>query len=355
MTSFKVNQFQNSSWKKFEDFYSCGTRIRKRNSNIEFNLWKDNRNLHFVTKNNNFSKCKFWIISDGTNECRTGAYIPVNTTAGYIGWYECDNNKELNHELFRNVLEWFLENKCDHIIGPINGSTWYDYRFNLTSSTPIFHGEPFQPLYYVDYWKAEGFVPSIQYLSSFSLFPDLTEINFKMARKHLETMNLLIEPLSPDVYIKYQKNLHLFLNDTFKKNPFFSSIDEREFEFIHKELPDFLNPEFSFIILNSNSFPIGLFISYPENTHPLNTNSKSSNKIFQGPKLIIKTVALHPEWQNRQIGSMMIKLLYNIAKKNNMSYVIHALMYHKNISALVGNEKFDAIPSRIYSLFEKSL
>ena len=72
-------------------------------------------------------------------------------------------------------------------------------------------------------------------------------------------------------------------------------------------------------------------------------------------KLLIKTIATLPEWRNKQIGTLMINLVHNLANESEYDEIYHLLMYQENLSATKGKEKFVTTCVRQYALFSFDL
>ena len=82
---------------------------------------------------------------------------------------------------------------------------------------------------------------------------------------------------------------------------------------------------------------------------------KSSAKEHQSHKLILKTIATHPDYQNQKIGTIMVNLIHNQVYEIGFDQVIHAMMFSGNITSKVGSKKFNTKVLRTYSLMKKEL
>ncbi len=347
----KIKTINPASQTDWQAFLSCGQKIRKRNSGLEFNFWKDNvQNDHILN-----NKTVFWVASNGKSEGRLGAFLNKKNTVGHIGWYECDEDETLSKALFEKAYMWFLKNSCFKITGPINGSSWHQYRFNTSCGKPLFPGDPFQPKHYVRFWKNEGFKTSLFYHSTKRCLENAPEIDLKSVSEIFNKMGLSLKPFNEMVYQNNKTNLHKFLQISFTNNPLFTPIKFEQFCSIYDFLPASIPTGFSYILFDKNNYPAGLAIAYPEPYLQYYQKAGFADELMTMPKLIIKTVAVHPDWQNRKICSLLVKLLHGVAKKKDISHAIHALMFMDNRSSDISCRKFKSDSLREYAVFEKTI
>lgn len=341
---------QSSDWK---EFLACGARIRQRNAPASLPIWKDTDNQAILPKLHPDTRYQYWMISDERGKGRIGAYVREQETVGYLGWYECDPNESLSQELLGTAQDWLREQGCEQVIGPVSGSSWYSYRFNLEAEMPLFPGEPFQPLYYVEQWKRNGFSPAHSYLSTATDVLDDASLTETELIRILRAKHLSVHPLTEEVYLAHRKEIHSLLNTCFQVNPLFQAIGLEEFGLLYDALPQHLPSGFAYLMFDREKHPVGLYLSYPDAYHPLYAHNEDA--LLKSQKLIVKTVATHPTLQSQQIASLFVKRFHTLAKEKGIPYVIHALMYAHNISAKTEKRKFPTAPVRRYALFQKDL
>jgi len=332
-----------SDW---EHFLQTGTVVRRKVSPRWSSVWKDpSSRVHL-------EHARFWTIE---GKGRIGAFYLPSDHIGFLGWYECIDDPQIAAHLIHTAVEWLENKNCSKIIGPINGSSWYPYRFNLDSEHPLFAGEPFQPAFYLDQWKSAGFFPSIYYHSSaidLAASGGIGESDFQL---FLEELGLQRLPLDTDNYLRQKGQILDLLNECFQVNPLFESLEIEEFSWIFDRLPGGLQQDLSFLLLDTEGSLVGLYLSYPDSLHPKHEGNPEAKDLEKSPKLIVKTVATHPKWQGKQIGSQVVRYLHCQGRKMGMTHAIHALMYLKNISFSTTQRKFPSHTVRTYALLEKRL
>lgn len=282
-------------------------------------------------------------------------YYPDDPETGFIGWYECTNNPALSNEMISEACDWLKKEGCRKVIGPINGSTWYSYRFNMTSEDPLFPGEPNQPMYFIDQWKNAGFIKSVNYItekpSKNIIVPsDEEDVRSLLVKSGLK---LLRFPSNPDESVR--QKLYDFFHLCFENNPLFRPIILEDYTKLISESKLIMDPGLTFLVMDSEENIVGAYLSYMDAYHLDYILQKLQDEIYANNKLIIKTIATHPNRQNQQIGTIIINLIHNLAYKNGYDEVVHALMYSDNISAKKGREKFKTKVIREYCLMEKEL
>lgn len=334
------------------NFYEMGSRIRTRNNEGPVD-WIENRNISDFVLDEALDIMLFTSQSENDEGRIVAYYNKEDKIEGFLGWYECDQDIAINESLFKDSVAWLKEKGCKSIIGPINGTTWSDYRLNKTSPKPLFPGEPFQPLYYFEYWKKAGFEPNTIYRSEIPPRNIFKPTNLDEVSKLLFSngINLRQFPSQPEKVLL--DKLYDFYNICFETNPLFHPISREKYYAISDKMGQIIDTQHSFLLEDQNKKPIAVFISYKDVYHELYGKNNSDIEDYKKNKLIIKTIATHPDWQNKQIGTLMINLIHNLAYQNGYDEVIHALMYTENISSKRGREKFQTKIIREYCLMQK--
>ncbi|MBK7693601.1 MAG: hypothetical protein IPI30_04590 [Saprospiraceae bacterium] len=114
----------------------------------------------------------FYVLLDN-NEPQASLAIYNNPQLNYkgkksvcIGNYECVNNIKISKEIINYAINEAKRKGAEFLIGPMNGSTWDNYRFSLKLDHPNFLLEPYHHIYYNDHFLNSGFMPISKYRSS---------------------------------------------------------------------------------------------------------------------------------------------------------------------------------------------
>jgi len=339
---------------ELDNFYQIGQTIRDDQKTTELK-WSEEKNiLSFIDEFD--VTIKLFSAKSGSDLGRLAAFFFNDTpTQGIIGWFECHDNSALNHILFEEAFTWFKSTNCKSITGPINGCTWNNYRFNKSSEQPLFPSDPYQPFYYLKLWNQVGFSDSINYITEVPPKDFIQPMTFELVSHMLHEHGLKIENLSTLPGDKMKLKLYDFYNLSFSQNPLFRQITKEHYLSLFAKSSIILNGEHSFIVLDPKDNPICIFLCYNDIYHQHYLKNSLTSDDYKTNKLFIKTIATHPDWRNKQLGTLVINLIHNLAYKDGFDEVIHALMYSDNVSAKKGREKFKTKIIREYCLMSKEL
>jgi len=259
-----------------------------------------------------------------------------------IGSYECIDDAATAKSILSYAIELAKKKEYDIIIGPMEGSTWNNYRFSTHNKHPNFFMEPYHHDYYPSQWTAFGFSPVAHYVSNKDedlKFEAKTIENFEseIAKNRLTVRNLDMHKLETELIY-----LARFNNDAFKNNFLFSIISEEAFLNKYYPFRKYLDPKLIWIIedekaeIQALSFSIRDFMNQNENS------------------LIIKTLARRKDAPMKGIGAYLIHKTYQTAKQEGYESIIHALMIQDNSSVSI-SEKYDGSAYKSYVLFKYEL
>ena len=339
--------------KDLDLFYAIGKQVRLKHD-FQALPWRDDQNISLFA-NNPACSIRLYIAEAGDYIGRIAALHFKDQKEGVIGWYECSASESTSDALLSNATSYLLKQGCTSVVGPINGDTWNSYRFNLTAEKPIMPGDPYQPAYYVEYWKRFGFESKVHYQSDTAptdLFEPMTmEEGQELATQF--NLNVAYYPHKPDA--AFTAKMHQFYLACFENNPLFNDISLERYTELTEKLLQIFNPKHSLLVSDREGTPIAVTLSYEDVYHKLYEEGKLVDSEYATKKLLIKTIATHPEWRNKQIGTLMINLVHNLANQSGYDEIYHLLMFKENLSATKGKEKFVTKCVRRYALFSLEL
>ncbi len=281
----------------------------------------------------------------GDDKARVAAFAREKT--GYLGWYASSENSGLSTSVLNAACDWLKANGCTTAHGPINGSTWGDYRFNLDSETPLFPGEPVQPIYFIAQWENAGFQKDLTYETT--IVHDLPKepLTLHFVNQHLDQFGARADYFPQEIGEELSKQLYDFYHLCFQYNPLFEAISFERYKAITEKASTILDYDCSYLLEDSESNPIGVFLAYRDVYAHLREDEESI--------LFLKTIAVHPDWQNKFIGQMMIGLTLLQSKEVGYDQSVFSMMFSKNLSAIKGKSNFGSTVLRKYALYTKQL
>lgn len=251
----------------------------------------------------------------------------------YFGFFESPENEKDFKFFWENLLLEAKKQNIKKLIGPVNGSIWFPYRFlNSSNDSSLFKGELPTKFFYHDFFSNLNNSKITTYSSgvrkSFSLIIEATRKSYES----LENSGLKIETLS-EVSKEILMEIHALAEEIFSNQ----SVAYEPF------------PVDYFLKLYNKDRMRGLF-----KTYTIRNNDKLigfCNVFYENEKVVIlKTLAVHPSFQKHCIGGAIAYLVHCNAREKGIEQIIYALVRDDN------NIKFfpkdDVSEIRTYSLFE---
>ena len=237
---------------------------------------------------------------------------------GYIGNFEMEDV-----ESGKKKLASFIEVLSDHdeIIGPIDGSTWHNYRLvSYTDGSPSFPMEPHNPIWYNEVYKELGFEPIKKYFSE--KFP------IKNIKPYKESDTVTIRQFKPEDLEAMYEISKVGFTDNFLYHP----ISYAEFEALYLPRVKMIAHDF-ILAAEVDDQTVGFLFAF-----------------VAGDTLILKTVATLPAYRSVGIGGRMINAALVKAEEMGIKTAIGALIADGNISRKV-SAKYGGEVFREYTLY----
>ena len=253
-------------------------------------------------------------------------------------------------QLFNKIFEELKKEGIETIIGPLNGTTWNTYRYvTEKGSRRQFLLEPWNEDYSVSLFEKLGFKPLAGYIST---------VMEGMDSDGRRNLNKKIEKLKKFDYYKdikvesaENKDLMAVLNkvydltvEAFKNNFLYSELEREIFLKMYMSYEDKIIKKF-FKMLYLGDELIGYVFGIPNYTE-LGYKGKIDT-------IILKTIAVSPEYNGKGMGYILINSLVEEAEKEGYENVIYALMHESNVSKNIGLLLGNML--RKYTLFIKEL
>jgi hypothetical protein len=255
-----------------------------------------------------------------------------------IGSYECKNDRVSTHYLLEHARHFAKSRGNTFLIGPMEGSTWNNYRFSASNEHPNFFMEPFHHIDYNTHFRQNGFQSIGTYISN--LDADLKynslvneEIEEKLSSGGYTMRHIDFNELEKDLLA-----LAKFSNENFSDNFLFSHMDEVSFVKKYTQISSLFKKEFIFLIENREGKLEAFCFSIPDYTDALNET------------LIIKTVARKKDSKIKRLGFYLLSKTYEQAIKLGYTKAIHAFMAQEN-NSISHSEKLNGKTYKTYHLY----
>lgn len=258
-----------------------------------------------------------------------------------VGTYHAEEHAEAVKLLFDTLKAEAKSLGIHRLIGPMDGSTWENYRFHDDGELPLFLMEMQHPTYYVRQWRENGFEPIAHYYSSKTNRLDFVSKEVNAIRARLESQGVIIRPIDLDKYEQELVRLHPFLLTSFASNFLYSPISLSSFLDKYLPLRAYLHAPFILIAEDQDEI-VGVFFCIQDF---LDKAQKT---------LIIKTIARYPSVRYRGLGHVMAAQVYASAREKGFTQIIHAFLKSEGTSTPI-SQNFFATPFKTYSLYGKDI
>ncbi|MDL2305756.1 GNAT family N-acetyltransferase [Bacteroides sp. OttesenSCG-928-D19] len=246
----------------------------------------------------------------------------IYSDKGYIGCFEM-NDQDSGRRQLDAYVEQLIKAGHKRIIAPINDDTWHTYRLmSWSAEEPVFPFEPQNPLWYNEVYIESGFKPLKKYRSdAFDLH--VASLANQTARAGFSFRNYR----EGDLKLIYDMSLH-----GFDANFLYNDITYEAFNRLYQPLLPMIDKELV-VIAEVDNDPVGFLFSFAV-----------------GDQLIMKTIAVLPEYRNRGIGAQMFHHILLAGKRKNLRTVIAALIAEDNHSHQIVS-KYGSEKIREYTLY----
>lgn len=293
--------------------------------------------------NTEYLHCIFLTLQNKQIAVQAALYFPPIAYLDYkkiacFGYYVCPDDKDLSSIVLKLLEKEAKTKGSDFLLGPMNGSTWENYRWNMDQNNPQFFTEENHPLWYHDQVREAGYLPIARYSSH------LQELKRKEKEEESPTFgeninirNIRLNDLENELNRIYELSL-----TGFQHNFLYTPIQREHFITKYTQLKKWMKEDFILLAEDENKKLCALFFALPDYLNP------------QKDTLVLKTIVRLPGRKYAGIIHYMQAILKKRSFENGISKWIHAFMYDQNVSRTL-SKKFDGELYRKYVLYGKIL
>mgnify|MGYP000887766328 CR=1 FL=1 len=259
-----------------------------------------------------------------------------------FGYFEALNEPVCVNQMLSEVEKDATSAGASWLIGPMNGSTWDDYRLDAESEHPSFFLESRYPAYYHTLLQKAGFSSIARYVSHRDSDGNVHEERIARTEALFNGAGVTFRNIDLEHYEDELIKLHHFCMSAFRNNFLFTPVSLRDFVEKYMKIKPAIDPRFVILAENRNREMVGVIFCLH------NFNDK------QEKGLIIKTIAKHPSFRYGGMGPLLGTLIKKKALECGYCYLLHAFMIDFNASRSL-SEHFAGRPIREYYLYAKNL
>lgn len=247
--------------------------------------------------------------------------------------------------LLHDACERLAAQGCELAIGPMDGSTWGNYRFITASSgAPPFLFEPDHPAEWPQYFVAAGFWPLARYYSTTTEELDAANPKADRAESRLLASGCRIRTLDLSRLPHELAVIHSVILTAFTDALMYQPMPRDVFVAEQTRISPLLRPDLV-LLAERQGEVVGFLFAIPD--HRQAARGKPIDTV------IIKTLAVLPGRENAGLGVWLVRQLHRSAKALGFPRVIHALMHESNHSRNIQRESTRWL--REYTLFARTL
>ncbi len=262
-----------------------------------------------------FSTWKNILIVDGA-KTRAHASVSIDTRrphVAHVGYVESVVESEVVRVLFDHVNEVARGLGATHVRGPINFTTWQEFRsVNTAPGRETYFLEPMSSVS-SSQWQQAGFVPQASYIS--------TQQEAAMAPfKQRSVEGVTIERLATHTVDRAVRELHEVASDAFKGTWAFTPITLDEFRHVYAYPLSNLDTFTIFTARDREGIMQGFFVGAAD-------MFDARHKTF-----VFKTIAVRAQSQQQGIGSALFSAVHEYAQEQRYESYIYSTMLVQNSS-----------------------
>lgn len=260
-----------------------------------------------------------------------------------IGAYACADDDEFSNAILSATTDYIQKNLSDFrfIVGPMDGSTWENYRFAIPSFTRPFMLEPINPGWYPRQWIQNGFSVLKKYQSNAAEFGPAQRSDLQKTTAHFEEIGLSFRHFDPARMEHELEKLADFNAAAFHDAFLITPISKENFIEKYRKIVPYLKPELIWLAEDAGKL-CGMFFAIPDYLDP------------EKRTLVVKTLARLPDARYKGLGEYLSALWVNTAIDAGYTKMIHALMREDNASIRTSSH-FWGEAFREYQLYVKPL
>lgn len=268
------------------------------------------------------------------------------TVVGCIGNVEF-NNKEEGIAILSKCEEVFKEAGFKKIVGPMNGNTWKKYRtLKHSEDVPMFLLENVNPIEDNEIFEEAGFGVEYEYTSTLGKIADHYDSDvLDMIEEQIKEEGIVFRNISKEKIMEDLEKIYNVSRESFSRNPYYTDISKDDFITQYTPYIDMIDENF-IMIAEKNGKEVAFVFCIP------NLLELQRRELLH--TLILKTIAVLPEYEDLGIGNILLRNIAKKAEEKGLEDWIFAFMFKENTSQKMAARNNSHV-IREYVLYSKKI
>jgi hypothetical protein len=289
--------------------------------------------------------CGAWMVHDAAGRPLATCVLLDNPhlsfqggAAACFGHFMAKNEPEAVHLLLQTARQKAQQLGKSWLIGPMNGSTWDDYRWAVSNSEFSYLLDIQQPAYYPALVEHAGAEQLADYFTNLDTLLAYDTNRRAKAERLVAPLHLRYRDLDLSRYDDELSRIYAFCMSAFRDNFLFTPISEPWFKGKYLPLQAFIQAQYVLLAEDAEGQLKGLIFAVPN----------YADTTRRG--LILKTIARHPSPRYAGLGTVLGCQIYDRWRADGGHYILHAFMEQSNNSNNL-SEHFSGEPIKKYRLW----
>ena len=236
---------------------------------------------------------------------------------GVFSHFEAVNSMEYIESIYRYVKKYLLNNKINKLVGPINISTWQNFRISFDEINKPYFLEPFNRGYYKKLLDEIGF-NLVQ--GNITKYGHVEKQNFDKFKENYDSMikaGFRFVSLTKDNFLDSLEKLYDVAKKIFPETWLYVDISKKEFKYNYSDYNKLVDRCLITYVENKSGDVVAFYFAVPD--------------IYSNEKvLVIKTMGVAPEYQGKGIGGALFYSIHKKSRKQGFEKYIFSTMEKNN-------------------------
>jgi hypothetical protein len=282
---------------------------------------------------------------------------PDGRQVGLVGQWECEGGEDglaAAHSLLELATAWLRGNGAADVVGPIDFSTWYGYRFldGPGDGRDPMLTEPVTAAHSIAQWESFGFARDETYFSAEIASPTDALDMARPVAKLLVDDGWKVRQLRMREWDDLVEMAHAMSMEEFTRQPYFTPIGLDDFRAMYESVKRGVDPRYVF----TGWAPDGTFAGYVFGVRDLARAARAveaggirgkvraAREAWRAETMMVKTICVAKPYRKLGVTILVQHALYQAAMDTGHTRMCNMLMHGNNrsreLTAIAGGEEF---------------